>query len=112
MKVLMIVMLLAVTGLISACQKSAKVRVECKIDKDQGYACEVNHFEGKAKAKACWDAVTTCQNGTKAIGSGCHEVEPGAKAQHLIPFDEIKNAKECDKPVGFDVTNIKVTIVD
>ncbi len=111
MKKSMFVVVLALMGSMVACQKSAKVRVECKIDAKEGYVCEVNHFEGKAKAKACWDAVTTCQNGVKAIGSGCHEVEPGSKAQHLIPFDEIKNAKDCDKPVGFDVTNIKVEIV-
>ncbi len=111
MKVSLVAMIFVFSGLMMACQNSAKVMVECKVDGDKGFQCEVRHTEGKAKAKACWDAVVTCANGTKVIGSGCHEVAPGAKAQHLIPVEEIKNKDACDKGVSFDVTNVKVTIL-
>ncbi|MBU1243836.1 hypothetical protein KKD52_11830 [Myxococcota bacterium] len=111
MKVVLIAMVCMFSGLLIGCQNSAKVLVECKVDGEKGFLCEVKHTEGKAKAKACWDAVVTCANATKVTGSGCHEVAPGARAQHLIPFEEIKNKDKCDKAVSFDVTNVKVTIV-
>jgi len=111
MKVVLIAMACIISGLLTGCQNSAKVLVECKVDEGKGFLCEVKHTEGKAKAKACWDAVVTCANAIKVTGSGCHEVAPGAKAQHLIPFEEIKNKDECDKAVAFDVTNVKVTIL-
>ena len=91
----------------TGCPGRNELYVECAPDRD-GLRCTVEHQKGNETAKACWDVVFSCRNGTDARGSACQVVEPGAKAIKRMPLREIHNAERCDIIVKSGVENLSV----
>lgn len=92
-----------------ACKQDVKVYVECA-STGIAYACTVTHQQGSDAAEACWDVAVTCQNGTRAVGHGCQEVQPESKASKFIPVSSFTKAEQCDMAAGVAVENIKVSL--
>ena len=95
----------------SGCPTRSELYVECAPDGD-GLRCTVDHQKGSDPAKACWDVVFSCRNGTEARGSACQAVEPGGKAITRMPLREIRNAERCDIITKSGVENLVVSRPD
>jgi hypothetical protein len=98
----------AVFGVPAFLRAENKVYVEC-MGTVAGYNCTADHREGSDRVNVCWEVNVACQNGTKASGTGCQDVSPGAKASTLIPFAQVKNFDKCDLATSTAVENQKIT---
>ncbi len=96
---------------ILACKgkQEAKATVVCEGKKDS-IDCEVKHVEGKVPIKACFDLEFDCANGTVVSGTNfCQTVQPSASETKKIPLTDLTNFAKCDKAIGTQVKNLKLT---
>ncbi len=101
-----------VIGALLACKnnKKGKAEVNC-LGQTEQINCDVKHVEGNAQLGVCWDLQFDCANGTVASVQGvCQDVDPGATSQRVIPISQLSNFDKCDKAVGSQVKNMKVTV--
>lgn len=92
------------------CAKENKAYVECE-GVGTGYNCTITHQQGDDPLKVCWSVAVKCQNGTKAVGKACQQVQASAKTTTLIPVTDMKNAEKCDLATQVAVEGLKLTVL-
>jgi len=96
-----------------ACKASTgsdgKASVNCQ-GTNESIDCDVTHVAGESALNVCWGLTFACQNGTTVTGGPfCQSVEPSSTAQKRIPLTELSNAADCDKALGSQVVDLKIT---
>jgi|GEM_PF-6301766 len=87
----------------------AQAYVTCRATPPTGFSCNVEHRQGTSALHVCWDIVVTCQNGTRAVGHACHDVERHAPSVATVPESTFTNAAACDRSTAMALEHMVVT---
>ncbi|MFO0553840.1 MAG: hypothetical protein U0271_35980 [Polyangiaceae bacterium] len=75
-----------------------------------GYICSPSHLSGYKDARACWDLVVVCENGTVLSEHACAQVVLGARRDTPVPYDYDPGVEDCTTVTEERIDNLHVEV--
>jgi hypothetical protein len=91
----------------------AKVTVSCRQRSDvprDGYICKTEHVGGYEDARACWDLVADCDDGTKITERACSHAVVRETREGIVPFEYSEGIEGCTAITGAVVEHLQVVL--
>lgn len=75
-----------------------------------GYVCSPSHLSGYKDARACWDLVIVCENGTVLSERACAQVVLGAQRDTPVPYEYDPGVEDCTTVTEERIDNLHVEV--